>query len=192
MSSEVGIFGGTFDPPHIGHLAAAQRCQQALGLERVLFVVANDPWQKSPNRQVSPASDRVAMVASLIEGAVGLEVCEREVERGGESYTIETVEALEKDEGVVDPWVIVGSDLALTLDSWERAGELRDRVRIAVMSRPGSPLSLPAGWRAVALISDDLDISSSQIRHRVATGQEIDEFVPLGVVHDITSRNLYA
>ncbi len=191
-ASPVGIFGGTFDPPHLGHVAAARRAVRALGLERMLFVVANDPWQKSPDRTISPARERVAMVEHAIGDLEGFEVCTLEVDRGGPSYTIETVRELERSQGVVEPWIIVGSDLSLTLDSWEDARDLKSLVRVAVLARPGSPLALPAGWRAVALDSDDLDISSSQIRHAVANGQGINDFVPESVIRDIAAFDLYA
>jgi len=191
-ASPVGIFGGTFDPPHLGHVAAARRAVRALGLERMLFVVANDPWQKSPDRTISPARERVAMVEHAIGDLEGFEVCTLEVDRGGPSYTIETVRELERSQGVVEPWIIVGSDLSLTLDSWEDAHDLKSLVRVAVLARPGSPLSLPAGWRAVALDSDDLDISSSQIRHAVANGKGINDFVPESVIRDIAAFGLYA
>jgi nicotinate-nucleotide adenylyltransferase len=192
MSSGVGIFGGTSDPPHRGHLAAAERARAALGLDRVLFVVANDPWQKSPGRTVSPAAMRVQLVRDSIADNPGFEVCSLEIERGGPSYTIDTVSELSESEGINDPWVIVGSDLAATLDTWERADELKNLVRIAVLSRPGSPLALPSGWRSVALESDELDISSSQIREMVAKGQGIGELVPESAVHDIGALGLYA
>jgi len=191
-ASPVGIFGGTFDPPHLGHVAAARRAVRALGLERMLFVVANDPWQKSPDRTISPARERVAMVEHAIGDLEGFEVCTLEVDRGGPSYTIETVRELERSQGVVEPWIIVGSDLSLTLDRWEDAHDLKSLVRVAVLARPGSPLSLPAGWRAVALDSDDLDISSSQIRHAVANGKGINDFVPESVIRDIAAFGLYA
>lgn len=192
MASAVGIFGGTFDPPHRGHLAAASRAKTALGLERVLFVVANDPWQKSPEQTVSPSHIRIELVRSSIAEMHGFEVSTLEIERGGPSYTIDTVLELKETQGVIDPWIIVGSDLATTLDTWERADELKELVRVAVLSRPGSPLALPDGWRAVALASDDLDISSSQIRHAVSQGIDIAEFVPDSVVHDIAAHGLYA
>lgn len=190
--SSVGIFGGTFDPPHVGHVAAAERCRRALGLERVLLVVANDPWQKSPTRTPSPALERLSMVEACVAGHEGLEACALEIERGGPSYTIDTVEELETTNGIVDPWVIVGADLATTLDSWERADELRHRVRIAVMSRPGSPLHLPEGWRAVALESDDLNVSSSGIRAALRQGRSVADEVPPEVMQHVVDRGLYA
>jgi nicotinate-nucleotide adenylyltransferase len=187
----VGIFGGTFDPLHVGHLAAADRARQSLGLEVVLLVVANDPWQKSPGRDVSPAADRLAMARIGVEGHAGLEVCDLEVERGGPSYTIDTVEEL-AGEGVLLPWLVVGADLAGTLDTWERADELRPLVRVAVLSRPGSPLRLPNGWRSVAIESDDLDISSSDIRRDVRSGISLSERVPDGIIRHIAQQRLYA
>ena len=191
-STALGIFGGTFDPPHLGHIAAARRCREALGLDKVLLVVANDPWQKSPERSVSPAKDRLAMVEASVKDIEGLEACSLEIDRGGPSYTIDTVEELARTEGVVMPWVIVGADLAATLDTWERANELRSMVRIAVMSRPGSPLHLPEGWRAVALESDDLDISSSSIREALHAGESVADLVPEGVIRHLGDGTLYA
>ncbi len=190
--SSVGIFGGTFDPPHVGHVAAAERCRRALGLEHVLLVVANDPWQKSVTRMPSPASDRLAMVEACVAGRAGLEACALEIERGGPSYTIDTVDELESRHGIVDPWVIVGADLAMTLDTWERADELRQRVRVAVMSRPGSPLHLPEGWRAVALESDELNVSSSGIRAALHEGRSVADEVPPEVMQHVVDRGLYA
>ncbi len=191
MEASVGIFGGTFDPPHVGHVAAAERCRAALGLDRVLLVVANDPWQKAPDRLVSPAPIRLAMVQAAVAGHPGLEASDLEIARGGASYTIDTVEELERTEAIRSPWVIVGSDLSTTLDTWERHGDLALRVRIAVLSRPGSPLVLPKGWRSVAVASDELDVSSSMIRARVARGEQIGDFVVPEVVRHIEDKNLY-
>ena len=191
MDSDIGIFGGTFDPPHIGHVAAAQRCRSALGLSKVLLVVANDPWQKSPDRLVTPASERLEMVAAAVDGLSGIEVCDLEVRRGGPSYTIDTVTELRDSQGVVNPWVIVGSDLATTLNTWEEAERLSDMVRVAVLSRPGSPLVLPSGWRSVAVASDELDVSSSMIRDLVRSGSPVDEFCSPDVVRHIVENSLY-
>ena len=190
-AGSVGIFGGTFDPLHLGHVAAAERARQSLGLEVVLLVVANDPWQKSPERQVSPAAERLAMARLGVAGQEGIDVCDLEVERGGPSFTIETVEELATS-GVVLPWLVVGADLAGTLDTWERADELRDQVRVAVLSRPGSPLRLPHGWRSVALESDELDISSSDIRRDTAAGTSLAGRVPDAIIRHIAQQGLYA
>lgn len=192
VSGPVGIFGGTFDPPHVGHVAAATRCLRALGLDRILFVVANDPWQKRPGRQISPAADRLAMVKLAVEGEADLEPCALEIERGGPSYTIETVEELTRTQGLVEPWVIVGADLSRTMETWERPDELKTMIHLAVLSRPGSPLELPEGWRAVAVASDEIDLSSSMIRQKVADGASIEGLVAPGVMQHIARHRLYA
>jgi len=191
LPGTVGIFGGTFDPFHLGHVAAADRARQSLGLERVLIVVANDPWQKSPGRAVSPADERLAMARIGTEGYEHLEVSDLEVRRGGPSFTVDTVDELAQH-GVVLPWLVVGADLAGTLDTWERSDELRTKVRVAVLSRPGSPLRLPRGWRSVAIESDDLDISSSDLRRDVVRGETLVGRVPEGIIRHIAEKGLYA
>jgi nicotinate-nucleotide adenylyltransferase len=188
----VGILGGTFDPIHLGHLAAATKAIDALDLDRVLLVVANDPWQKSPTRTISPAEERLEMVARSVASVPRVEASDLEIRRGGPSYMIDTVAELEAEQGVHDPWIIVGADLAATLDTWERADELARRVRIAVLSRPGSPLFVPEGWRAVAIEGDDVDISSSDVRRAVAAGEDIASKVPQAVIEHLARRNLYA
>jgi len=91
----LGILGGTFDPVHVGHLVAAVNARHELGLDQVLLVVANEPWQKVGNRPVTPAADRLALVEAAVEGVEGLESSGIEIERGGPSYTADTVAELE-------------------------------------------------------------------------------------------------
>ena len=98
----IGLLGGSFDPPHNGHLAAAIACRDALALDRLLLVVANDPYQKSGQRAVTPAEDRYAMVHAAVEGIERVEASRIEIDRGGPSYTIETVEAL-RDQAAARP-----------------------------------------------------------------------------------------
>src|ERR1700676_3150049 len=90
----VGIFGGTFDPVHVGHLVAAAWAREAFRLERVLLVVANEPWQKTGTRAVTPAEDRYRMVEAAVAGVAGVEACRMEIDRGGPSYTADTVREL--------------------------------------------------------------------------------------------------
>src|SRR5580700_209321 len=112
----LGILGGTFDPPHLGHVAAARSCRDQLALDRVLFVVANDPWQKSPQRAVTPAADRLAMAEAAVADLDRVEVSRIELDRGGPSYTIDTVEALAATavgagRPVPEQFLIVGGDV---------------------------------------------------------------------------------
>ncbi|MCU1351667.1 MAG: nicotinate (nicotinamide) nucleotide adenylyltransferase, partial [Acidimicrobiales bacterium] len=91
VTRRIGVFGGTFDPPHVGHLVAASQARHALELDTILLVVANQPWQKVDAREVSPAVDRLAMVRSAVSGAAGLEASALEIDRGGTSYTADTL-----------------------------------------------------------------------------------------------------
>ncbi len=115
----LGILGGTFDPVHVAHLAAAAAARDQLGLDRVLVVVAGDPWQKR-GRVGAPAEIRCEMVAAAIEGVEGLVVSRLEIDRPGPTYTIDTVEALAAEPGR-ELFLIVGSDVAASLTTWHRA-----------------------------------------------------------------------
>jgi nicotinate-nucleotide adenylyltransferase len=179
-------------------VAAAERCRDALGLDRVLLVVANDPWQKTPERTISPPADRLAMVQAAVEGLERIEASAMEIERGGPSYTIDTVEELQRvasSRRRPDPecFVIIGADLAATLHTWRRSDELRRRAALAVVSRPRAPRHpvLP-GWRVTEVPGVEIDVSSSQIRQALAEGRPIDAMVPPGVIRCIHSRDLYS
>jgi nicotinate-nucleotide adenylyltransferase len=194
----IGLLGGTFDPPHAGHVAAALACREALSLDRLLLVVANDPWQKAPRRAITPAEDRFAMVAAAVAGLEGLEASRIEIDRGGPSYTIETVEALEeaaRQAGRPNPevFLVVGADLVSSLPTWERVDELRRLVTLVVVSRPRSPLpSTPEGWQVVPVAGGGIDVSSSEVRTLLARGRSVAGLVPETVVHCIRRRDLYA
>ena len=94
MGQRIGVFGGTFDPPHVGHLVTAVNVRHSLGLDRVLLVVANQPWQKVGTRAITPAGDRLALVEAAVQGVDGIEASAIEIERGGESYTADTLRQL--------------------------------------------------------------------------------------------------
>jgi len=194
----LGLLGGTFDPPHAGHLAAARASVAELGLDRLLLVVANDPWQKSPHRSVTPAEDRFALVEAAVDGIDGLEASRVEIDRGGPSYTIETVlelldDAARSGRPAPEIFLVVGADLVETLPTWERADELARLVRLAVVSRPGSVRpEVPAGWEAVAVAGQPVDVSSSGVRALLASGAPVAGLVPDGVIRCIRRRDLYA
>ena len=133
----LGLLGGTFDPPHIGHLVAAINVRHALGLGRVLLVVANVPWQKVGSRSVSPAEDRLAMVEAAVAGIDGLEASDLEIRRGGPSYTIDTLVDLAEADPAGERFLILGADAAAGLDTWERGELLPDLATLA------QPVSLP-------------------------------------------------
>ena len=176
----LGIFGGTFDPPHVGHLVAAINVRHALGLDRVLLTVANVPWQKVGSRPLSAAADRLAMVEAAVAGVDGLEASRREVDRGGDSYTIDTVDELLAEDPSRQLYVIVGRDAAAGMPTWERVDDLRARATLVVVDRPGSAAELPAGWTFLHVEVPRLEISSTELRDRVVDGRPLDYLVPAG------------
>lgn len=192
------MFGGTFDPPHCGHIAAAVAARDALDLDRVLMVVANDPWQKSPHGTVTPASDRLAMVEAAVEPIRSVEAGASEIDRGGPSYTVDTVDALvaeSRQQGRTAPeiFLVVGSDVLPSLSTWERVDEIRRQVTLAVVSRPGAPLRQRLrGWEIVDVPSEGVDISSSQVKARLEHGESVEGMVPEPVIRCIRLRHLYA
>ncbi|MGH9110201.1 MAG: nicotinate-nucleotide adenylyltransferase [Acidimicrobiales bacterium] len=189
----IGLLGGTFDPPHAGHVAAARVCLTALGLDRVLLVVANHPWQKVPDRAITPAEDRFAMVAAAVEGEPGLVASRIEIDRGGPSFTIDTVEELRQALPPPEVFVIIGADLVGSLSTWERHDELRRRVTLVVVGRPPGPVPPePAGWSVVHVAGDGVDVSSSEVRRLLVSGLPVDGLVPEAVAGCIRQRGLYA
>jgi nicotinate-nucleotide adenylyltransferase len=194
----IGVFGGTFDPIHIGHLVAAVDVRYALDLERVLMVVANEPWQKVGERAVTPARDRLALVEAAVEGVDRVEASSLEVERGGVSYTADTVEELAQRCPGAELFLVVGADVVEGLDAWERIEAVRDGVTLVVVNRPGArTVELGAGgplarWRAVAIEMPALEISSTDLRDRAAAGRPLDFLVPEPAIRVIAERGLYA
>ena len=188
----LGILGGTFDPPHIGHLAAAIEVRSALHLERVLLMVANDPWQKTGTRQLSKASDRFAMVSAAVRGFDGLEASGLEIDRGGVTYTIDTLQVLRAASPDQHLFLIMGSDAATNLHTWHRYEELQDLATLVIVDRDGdSDAEPPSGWSAVRVPIPRLDISSSELRDRARSGRELSPFLEVPVIDEIRYRGLY-
>ena len=191
--ARLGIFGGTFDPVHIGHLVAATWALEALALDRVLLVVANVPWQKAGTRTVTPAEDRFAMVEAAASGWPGLDPCRMEIDRGGPTYTIDTVRQLQRDLPAAELVLVVGSDVVAGLTTWQDEPTLRHLVTLAVVGRPGAPPVLPPpGWRAVTVPVAPFDVSSTELRERLESGLPVDGLVPDAVIRCIEQRGLYA
>lgn len=189
----IGIFGGTFDPVHTGHIAAAESVQRALSLDRMLVVVANQPWQKEGLRPVTPAEDRYAMVAAAVDGRDGLEACRIEIDRGGPSYTLDTVVELRRRVPGCDVTLVVGADIVPDLPTWHDELVLRDTVALAVVDRPGVALvDPPPGWRSVTVPVPPFDVSSTELRARLIGGRSVDGLVPDAVIRCIRQRGLYA
>ena len=171
MGRRIGLFGGTFDPPHMGHLAAAVSAKKALDLDEVLLVVANDPWQKSGQRPITDAQHRLAMTELLVENEDGIEASDAEIVRGGESYMIDTVNDMCRQGHEIT--LIVGADVAAGLETWERSDQLRHLVRLAVVDRPGYVLSSLDGWLMERVAAQPKEISSSELREQMSEGVSI-------------------
>lgn len=188
----IGLFGGTFDPIHCGHVEVAEAVRSALRLDRMLVVVAHDPWQKR-DRSVSPAEDRFALVAAALADRPGLSASRLELDRGGPTYTVDTVRAVLAEEPDAEVVVVVGADVVATLDTWHDHEVLRELVTLAVVDRPGVPrVDPPPGWRAVRVACDPVDVSSTALREALEAGRPVDGLVPDAVIRCIAERGLYA
>ena len=188
----LGVFGGTFDPVHVGHLVAASHARAVLSLDRVLLVVANLPWQKA-DRPVSPPDDRLAMVEAAVAGVPGLEASRLELDRGGVSYTADTLAELAAREAGAELYLVLGSDAAAGLPTWERVEEVRRLSRLVVVTRPGVDSGpVPAGWPYEVVEVPRLEVSSTDLRARVVDGRPLDWLVTPPVVRAIVERGLYA
>lgn len=188
----MGVFGGTFDPPHVGHLVTAVNVRHALQLDVVLLVVANDPWQKSGARQVTPAADRLALVEAAVGDVEGLEASDLELRRGGTSYTADTLAELRVDHPDVEPFLVLGSDAAAGLPTWDRADEVRSAATIVVVTRPGAETGAPPdGWSWISVETPRLEVSSTDLRARVVDGRPLDYLLTPAVIDCIEARGLY-
>jgi len=188
----IGLFGGTFDPIHRGHVEVASAVRDALGLDRMLVMVANQPWQKL-DRPVTPAEDRFAMVVAALADRPGLEASRIELDRGGPSYTVDTVRHLRSQEPGAAVTVVVGADVVAGLDTWHAHEVLRDLVTLAIVDRPGAPaIDPPPGWRFERVPVAPLDVSSTELRTRLEAGEPVDDAVPAAVIRCMVERGLYA
>ena len=190
MKTRIGVLGGTFDPPHVGHLCLAAQALAQLDLDRVLLVVANDPWQKHDGRRISPAEARFAMLAAAVEGRSALEASRLEIERGGESFTIDTVKQLHAPDREI--FLIIGSDLVAQLPTWRSWQALPELVTLAVGRRGGgAPVQLSPVWNATELRLPALEISSSELRAMAGDDLPLDFLVPDAVISVIERLRLY-
>lgn len=190
----MALFGGTFDPPHLGHLALAECAREALELDRVIFMPAGAPPHK--RGPFASAADRVALVRLAIRGNKAFEVSTLEAQREGPSWTIATLRTLHASHPRAELWLLVGADMYATMDTWREIGAITALARIAVAVRPGSATPAKAAWSrgglgVTALANPGLEISSSEIRARARAGRSLRYLVPDAVARAIASRELY-
>ena len=203
----IGILGGTFNPPHVGHLAVARNAREEFGLECVVLMPAGSPLHK-PAAEDPGASCRLAMCRLVAETVEGLSACAMEVDRGGPSYTVDTLRAMHATHPDAELTFIVGADTAGTLASWREPVELLGLARLAVASRSGADreqvLDTVAGlagedsqareWltsRVEFLTMDTIEVSSSSVRERASRGERVEELVGPTVAAYIADHDLY-
>jgi nicotinate-nucleotide adenylyltransferase len=196
----IGILGGTFDPPHVGHLWLATLAVDAIGLDRVLFMPAAQPPHKR-SEGMTRATDRLLMTRLAIAGDDVFELTLIEVERPGPSYTIDSVDELRRAYGTdAELFLLMAADSLAQIDTWREPDALLERIEWVVGPRPGVPLPDRSALedrfgesasRIHLLQGPSLDVSSTEIRERVAAGHAIRYLVPRGVEELITDRGLY-
>jgi len=190
LKRRIGVFGGTFDPPHHGHIAIAQEVRHSLHLDDVLMVVANDPWQKTAISRVTPAGIRLGLCRAAFDPVDGLDVSDIEISRGGASYTADTLAALSGTDREL--FLVVGSDAAVGLDTWKRADEVQRLATAVVVDRGGRQGGRPPeGWNHVVVDVPALEISSSDLRARFGTDRPVEGLLPRSVIDEIRAHGLY-
>lgn len=200
-TKRVGLFGGTFDPVHAGHLAMGRAARDAMRLDEVIWMVARaSPLKGGAN---APALDRLEMVKRAIRGEAGFVTSDLEIRRGGVSYTIDTIDALKKIRPGAQVYCIFGSDSLQTFTRWRAAGQIvKDAIPIiapregcgkevlnSISKALGADVAAPllAGWLDIPTVT----ISSTEIRKRILTGESLGDFVPADVETYIRERGLY-
>ena len=198
----IGILGGTFDPPHLGHLLIAETARVALGLESVLFVPAGEPWLKSGQR-ITPAAHRLRMVQLAVADNPDFCVSDCEIRRGGATYTVDTLRELR---GAYCPetelYFIVGSDVLDQFHRWKEPEGILDLCRLAVIERPGGPAGgigilaerfpdAVASGAVVSVAGPRVDFSASELRRILAAGLSTRYQIPDAVAEYIAEHRLY-
>jgi len=193
LQERIGFLGGSFDPVHLGHLIIAQTALEEAGLDTVYFV----PTAQSPLKGrtcIASAEDRMAMLRIALKGSPSFSILEDELQRGGVSYTIETVSRLRQRWPQAQLFWIIGADQLQKLPQWQRIGELQKAVTFIWLQRPGESPLTPQGIdpkRLLAIRSHQFEVSSTAIRERISSGLDARFFLPSGVPEYITKARLY-
>jgi nicotinate-nucleotide adenylyltransferase len=190
--TRIGLFGGTFDPPHVGHLVTAVNVKHSLALDLVILMVANVPWQKQGEREITPALDRLAMVDAAVADVPGLEAGRVEIDAGGPSYTADTLASLGDGYPGAALFTIVGDDAAAGLRTWERYEEVLAQSTLVVVDRPGEPVSLADDVDWIHVEVPRLEVSSTDLRARFTDGRPLDYLITDPVLAVIEQRHLYS
>jgi nicotinate-nucleotide adenylyltransferase len=189
---KIGLYGGSFDPVHLGHLLAAQAAREELGLDRLFFIpAAQSPFK--PDTKPTADADRLRLLRLALAGKIWCEIDEQELRRGGVSYTIDTVRDYHQRFPEAKIFYLIGGDHVQKLPAWREANELARLAEFIVVPRPGQiETPFPPPFHGRALKGFPLGVSSSQIRARVQAGQPIDHLVLATVAEAIRTSGLYA
>ena len=183
----IGLYGGTFDPIHHGHLFVARAALEELRLDRLIFIpAAHSPFK--PDMRPLDGAWRARLVRMALAGSPEFDVSHRELERGGVSYTVDTVREYQEEYPQAELVYLIGTDHVGALPEWKEAEALAKMVEFAIIPRPGAALvSPPAGFHFRQLKGFPIELSSSRIRERIRAGRSIEPFVP-GVVAEVIQR----
>ncbi|HWX19446.1 MAG TPA: nicotinate (nicotinamide) nucleotide adenylyltransferase [Candidatus Binatia bacterium] len=187
----LGLFGGSFDPVHLGHLLVAQAAREELDLARLFFIPASQSPFK-PERQPTPAKERLRLLRLALVGKDWCEIDEQEIKRGGLSYTIDTLRDYSRRFPQAQLFYLIGADHVPQLPKWRQVEDLARLAEFVVIARPGqAQAAFPPLFRGRMLAGFPLGISSSQLRERVKAGLSIDHMVPTAVAEAIHNNGLY-
>ena len=188
---KIGIYGGSFDPVHLGHLLVARAAVEELGLDRLFFVPATrSPFK--PEHQPAPAAARLQWLRLALAGRTNCEVDDQEIRRGGISYTVETLRDYRRRFPQAELYYLIGADNAAQLNEWREADELAKLAEFVALPRPGgAPAIFPPRFRGRMLKGFPLGVSSSEIRARVKAGLPVDHLVPPLVAEAIQAARIY-
>jgi nicotinate-nucleotide adenylyltransferase len=188
----LGVYGGSFDPVHLGHLILAEQCREAARLDEVLFIPAPRPPHKLA-RELTPFSRRVEMLELAISGHPVFQVSQMEKDRPGPSFTVDTLRQLQQERPEAELHLLVGSDVIPDLPSWHEPAQIAKLATLVVATRPSWPLpaELPKDFRFIIVEMPQVDISSTDLRNRLASGRSVRYFVPRAVECYIQTHHLY-
>jgi nicotinate-nucleotide adenylyltransferase len=188
---KIGLYGGSFNPVHLGHLLVAQAAREELGLDQLHFLpAAQSPFK--PESKLAPAPERLRLLRLALAGCPGCFIDDQEIQRGGVSYSILTVRDYATRFPNANLYYLIGADHAALLPKWRDADELAQRAEFVVIPRPGTPdPALPPPFRGRHLRGFPLRVSSSEIRERVRLGLPIDLLVGPAVAEAIQKNRLY-
>jgi nicotinate-nucleotide adenylyltransferase len=195
VQRRIGLYGGSFYPPHLAHLALARVARDTLALDELRWQPVGRPWQK-PGRLVASDEQRVAMLRLLIADEPGFVVDPCELERDGPSYTVDTLCDLAAAQPAARLFLVIGADQFARLDTWHRAAEIPRLATLAVAARQGQPAMPPAAWPGAPLAWAELplpriDISATEVRRRAAADEPVSPLVGEAVAGYIDQQQLY-